>query len=497
MKKEIAAIKKKYKNCNNGINAHLELNELATVCDKLRKSGEIVLPEELPIISVDLQTEDGYNMRLSLNPVSMALHYGMYDVAKKILASMPISLSPNQFVGKLKKSIPEEDWEDEMDITIGQLIVSLTDIPKSFLKLYYKHAGYNPKRPPVRYDKDVLCNSYLHNFFENEFHHECSYGLLTEGLKAIQSKCPELFTRMMEKNSSVTTLPMIFLNCSQEECKELIVAYTGFLKTVFECIGNTATALEEFVLNFEGRLNVVRAEDFETYETAYRAYIEFLLSLKDKIMQSGSDRVCAKYMHDLMVNDAVLYIVWTNRHKVHEKSVRRAAKRIDAGVGECIHDIMGDDFIKYLKTHYVLWHGTEFDSFWNTLQMVTLFRYSYGYGMNLDMTDVNLTGFLSKRFEALKDCHNIDQEISSAIEILEIMGDFQNGEQLTDKNNSEAMKDIMDVARCIVETRNDELLEASLRKKLLPICIYKELMEQARDKAPSLIPCLIAYRQAV
>ena len=187
----------------------------------------------------------------------------------------------------------------------------------------------------------------------------------------------------------------------------------------------------------------------------------------------------------------------SGRDKVHEKSVRRAAKRIDAGVGECIHDIMGDDFIKYLKTHYVLWHGTEFDSFWNTLQMVTLFRYSYGYGMNLDMTDVNLTGFLSKRFEALKDCHNIDQEISSAIEILEIMGDFQNGEQLTDKNNSEAMKDIMDVARCIVETRNDELLEASLRKKLLPICIYKELMEQARDKAPSLIPCLIAYRQAV
>ena len=514
MHEQIRKINERYKDGTSGMEATFQINELAKACVSISKRKETVSPEEFKPITVIMHTEDGYDMKLVLKPLSMALHFQMYDRAEEILSAMEDYLSAWDFKGELhiRPSGNREGTEYgscKFLITLGQIIISDCDIPEKFLKLYHEKVKLSETLgPPISFAEDINHNSYISNFYVREFDNDRSYNLLTKGLRNIRGKCPELLKDMLfQRNPFLidTEMPGITTGYTAQEGKRLLKSYTGYVKTVIESCCECGANIGDFLSKLD-TVKVRKDFDFVTYEAEYKAYVKMLISCKDMILNSGQENARLELVIHLMKNDASMYVIWTNRHDEHELAVKKSVKNIAAGLGRTVREVIGEDIAWFLEAYDL--HMKTFNDF---LQILTLLKYSCGYDLLLDLADTRVSTFFRKRFNRIQAGDDMDRQISSAVGALELMAGFQNAdivfdpepekelpeEEKADKeksNKEKALDDLKVIARNLAKLGNEELLEVCLRKNMIPETRYEWMIKKCRRQSVALLPCLIAYK---
>lgn len=484
MHKRIAEIKEKYKKATSGLEAKYQINELAEVCRKITARREKIPYEELGNITVVLWTEDEVEMVMRFPPVTMALHYRMYQQAELMLNAIQGPVTVYAFTGEIvRKYASSQDYCDYPDITncitIGEILVADPDIPKSFMELLNNKVDKSDKNGAlICFSSDVVTNDYITYFYKQDFVGGWSYNILTKGLKALYSKCPELLKGMMDWQLIHTGVPKVPSAYTPEEGQRLLNEYIRFISTVIDCTCKTGGDIELFFAALYG-IEVARDEDYITYEAEYRKYIKLLISKKDLIVQNMKNGRL-RYAQFLLKEDAANYFVWTCRYRKYDKRVRCAAKRIGEGLGSTARELIGENYYEFLN------NADEVIDLYGLLQILTLLKYSCGYEMKTDLTDSEAALSITKHFQQIEWDKGKNNEISIAVEVLEFMDEFSNSQEAT-----EISKKIADIIIC---SKNEELLEVSLRKKLIPECLYGYISEEACSRAPALLPCIIAYK---
>ncbi len=487
VQKEIERIKEKYKGSHNGIRIKFELNELSKACVKLRKTGTTVEPEDLPELTLHMTTEDELEMKLSLPPVSMALHLGMYKCAEDILSVMPDELSAEVFNGGLLElcSVSQYymDYPDmQFLITIGEIIIADTDIPKSFLKLFCSRCSLDKKENPmIGFTTALGDNDYIRTFCKGNFSKGYEFRRLKKGLLNLYEKCPELLKDMMNNIPFRNYVPAIKPKMTVEEGKSLIREYTDYMKTVIECVVVAGGDIGELLL-VQQPIEPENDQDYVTYEEEYRKYVKMLLSEKDLILSSKQKNIRSRLARFYLVENGGKYVVWTNRDKEHTNQVRAAAKRIGGGLGRVAYELIGDDIAGFLNG------CDDIFSFKGLSSMLVLLKYSCKLRLRMDLSAEGGMSIFYRLFNnmCMHRGYDLESETMAAVESLEIM------EELT--GAQEKPEEVKAIADIIVKLGNEELLEVALRKKLLPMSLYEWLTRLVRAWSPALLPCMIAYR---
>ena len=283
-------------------------------------------------------------------------------------------------------------------------------------------------------------------------------------------------------------MPTISPEWPVEIGKHLLREYTNDTKAFFENIctngGDRNAAIESL-----GPIEVSCEEDYVTYESEYADYTHMLCSCREMLLGDGSEEVRRTYVLMMQNIHIPLYLVWSCRHKHYSARVRMSVKRISEWLERAIKEAIGDDISWYYIAFSEL--TLDFNIYWSFMLPL---KYACGYDLEMDLTNSRLTSCLDLQFQCLEGPCKGNYEISSAVELLELLGSFKKGNELMDPINEAALLDVEEMAKVVLRLGNEELLEACLRKNLFPIGMYDWLIRQARNLSPPLLPCLIAYK---
>ncbi len=339
MKMGLKRIIKKYEGSTSGMEAKFMINELADVCARITKRRGTVLPKELPDITIIVIPDGEPAAKLTLPPVSMSLHYGMYEQAEMILRAMKGPVPVEAFSGRYLRYCAETDEDEEYPeladrIAVGEILIADSNIPKSFLELFYAKVEKNGKTMPISFSSDVVANLYVIRFYEKDFICGWSYNVLTKGLESIYEKCPELLKGMMEELPFNSGVPLIITEDDKENGSLIFKEYTRLIKTVIECTCRAGGDIAPLFSSLDV-IEVYNNNDYVTYETELREYVEMFLSEKDLIVKSSECAVeeyaaYLKKMHNALDN------VYTSKYIEYDENAKQAAKRIGEGLESTI-----------------------------------------------------------------------------------------------------------------------------------------------------------------
>lgn len=283
-------------------------------------------------------------------------------------------------------------------------------------------------------------------------------------------------------------MPKVSSKWPVEVGKRLLREFTkdtkAFLENICTTGGDLVVAMESL-----SPIEVESEEDYVTYESEFIEYTHMLSSCREMLLSDGSEKTRETFVITMQNIHIPLYLAWSCRHKHYSARVRMSVKRISEWLERAIKEAIGDDISWYYIAFSEL--TPDFNIYWSFMLPL---KYACGYDLEMDLTNCRLTSCLDLQFQCLEGPGKGNYEISSAVELLELLGSFKKGNELMDPINEAALLNVEEMAKVILRLSNEELFEVCLRKKLFPSCMYDWMIRQTRKLSPSLLPCLLAYK---
>ena len=431
--------------------------------------------------------------------VMMAVHLDMYDEACQLLGRMDRNLVPGQFSGDWSRR-PVDGSHKQMTYTLDlyMLILAHKGVLPELLRIIWE--CWQSIEPGKRFVE--MKNPQLFRSYDEVFGTETREDIVDDylgwaaRLYHIHKCCPQMLYGMYSGEKLFLNLRESMLSeCDVETGHSILRKYCKFADIMRICFADSPDDLAAIYQGIGFKTD--SSDDFYArYKAAFQDYLAVLHRYGEVLKDTEYRRECAI---KVLYISAKLYLIWTNRHAEYPDHMRRAAYELCMGLRDDIRAYVGEDPIGFLEEE-----KPDIDNGSNRLcdivdhigcLLINVGRYT----LTPDMDKDNARSLFLRLYESIKS--GSSKRLSLLIDFLEQIEYIKGtdnvklcyGDAADDNEKGRALTEMIDH---IIASGSVELLEVSLRKKLICPELYDPIIDRAGDERPEFIPCLLAYRTA-